>query len=726
MKRGISLIVAFWMCSIVAFAQTKPIQENVDKQYVDSKHKQFIYTVSPINKALDERLIENRKAFEEALKRQPEVFASTTSDTSWSYSENKSYTDTMFIPGGYTHYFNTTDSADNRVTTYDQFIWQPDSSRWTPSRVQRSFTTEDSYDSTYTFYYRSYEEEPYLGTKSLYPKTPADNADYEVIWESYEPANGWFPSSRTLSYRNENGRDTLSMDYSYDRDSLDYYLSYRYRNQQSENYLMYEYSYYNQQGLSSQNRSEDTPEYSLSENKSYDWEGNMSYWQWEYLKKLTNGAWDYQVAKVYNPTEMKLMYEDSTQYVYSQDNSEIESRYYFWDDSVWIYDQMYRSFQTEVAENDFQVDSIIIYDVDYNEETMQREVGMPYTKTIMQYDGDGNQVMVENHTRVDDSLQVTNRTLRTYTLVNEYPTITKQESYAFDFSSMMLYRSSVSETKYNGNAYAGNSYFNFNAAGDTTYGYITQYEQLPDGSYADVRFDWDWQLKKVVLRSYRINGRQITGDDGKKYNQYISATINPVDGTQAINRSMNGYNQYPGVFNDGPIYIEMGDTLSLYVSARNPDMSIPEVEVMNLPSSATFDPETRNIYWVVDDLNPTPMTFKATRGDLSVSTEVEFINENFTVGAEESASPYEFALSQNYPNPFNPSTNINFSLPVASSVSLKVYNLLGQEVATLVDQRMGSGAHAVSFDASRLSSGVYIYRLQAGNKVQTKKMLLVK
>ncbi len=726
MKRSISLMLAFWMCSMVAFAQSGPIQKNVDKQYVNSKHKQFIYTVSPINKALDERLFENRKAFEAVLNKQPEVLASTTSDTSWSYSENKSFSDSMFVPGGYSHFFNTTDSANNQVTTFDQFIWQPDSNRWTPSRIQRSFSTENNFDSSYTYYYRAFEEQPYLGTKSIYPKTPANNADYEVIWESYDTANGWVPSRKTLSYRNENGIDTLSMDYSYDRDSLDFYLSYQYRNQQTENYRMNEYSYYNQQGLTNQNRTEETTEFAVSENKSYDWEGNLSYWQWEYLKKLANGAWDYQVAKVYNTTEMKLMNEDSTQYIYTQDNSEIESRYYFWDDSVWIFDQLYKSFQTEVAENDFQVDSVIIYDVDYNEETMQREVGMPLTKTIMQYDTDGNQVVVESHTRVNDSLQVTNRTLRTFTLVNEYPTMTKQESFTYDYSSKMLYKSSVSETKYNGNAYAGNSYFNFNAAGDTTYGYITQFERLPDGSYADVRFDWDWQLKKIVLRSYRINGRQITGDNGSKYNQYVYATINPADGSQAINRSMNGYNKYPGVFNDGPIYIEMGDTLSLYVSARNSDMTIPEVEVMNLPSSATYNSETRNIFWIVDDLNPGAMTYKAIRGDMSVTTEVEFINENFSVENEENSSPYEFALNQNYPNPFNPSTNISFTLPEAGIVSLKVYNVLGQEVATLANQRFGSGSHSLSFDASRLSSGVYIYRLQAGNKVQTKKMLLVK
>tara|TARA_R110000868_G_scaffold306734_4_gene568173 strand:+ start:42859 stop:44208 length:1350 start_codon:yes stop_codon:yes gene_type:complete len=86
----------------------------------------------------------------------------------------------------------------------------------------------------------------------------------------------------------------------------------------------------------------------------------------------------------------------------------------------------------------------------------------------------------------------------------------------------------------------------------------------------------------------------------------------------------------------------------------------------------------------------------------------------------------EFKLSQNYPNPFNPSTNISFNLPSSGDVSLKVYNLLGQEVASLVNGRMNSGSHTVSFDASSLASGMYIYQLQAGSHLQTRKMLLIK
>jgi len=86
-----------------------------------------------------------------------------------------------------------------------------------------------------------------------------------------------------------------------------------------------------------------------------------------------------------------------------------------------------------------------------------------------------------------------------------------------------------------------------------------------------------------------------------------------------------------------------------------------------------------------------------------------------------------FVLEQNYPNPFNPSTNISFNLPQASTVKLTVYNVLGQEVATLLDNRtLNSGVHKVAFDASALSSGMYIYRLEAGSFTSTKRMMLIK
>lgn len=88
--------------------------------------------------------------------------------------------------------------------------------------------------------------------------------------------------------------------------------------------------------------------------------------------------------------------------------------------------------------------------------------------------------------------------------------------------------------------------------------------------------------------------------------------------------------------------------------------------------------------------------------------------------------PSEFKLEQNYPNPFNPSTVISYHLPEAGSVKLKIYNLLGEEIALLVNQQQPAGTYKVNWNASGLTSGVYIYRLEAKNFTQTKKMILAK
>jgi hypothetical protein len=94
-------------------------------------------------------------------------------------------------------------------------------------------------------------------------------------------------------------------------------------------------------------------------------------------------------------------------------------------------------------------------------------------------------------------------------------------------------------------------------------------------------------------------------------------------------------------------------------------------------------------------------------------------------------APAEFDLAQNYPNPFNPSTRIDFSLAVDSKVSLKVFNVLGQEVSNLLNGNLSAGSHQLNFDASALNSGVYLYRIEANgidgaNFVSVKKMILTK
>lgn len=118
---------------------------------------------------------------------------------------------------------------------------------------------------------------------------------------------------------------------------------------------------------------------------------------------------------------------------------------------------------------------------------------------------------------------------------------------------------------------------------------------------------------------------------------------------------------------------------------------------------------------------------------------VRFMGDAPDIGAFETGSPVtdveynagnevptNYSLSQNYPNPFNPATTISFSIPQTGIVTVKIFNVLGQEVATLLNNELSVGTHNINFDASMLSSGIYMYTIQAGDFVATKKMMLMK
>jgi len=108
------------------------------------------------------------------------------------------------------------------------------------------------------------------------------------------------------------------------------------------------------------------------------------------------------------------------------------------------------------------------------------------------------------------------------------------------------------------------------------------------------------------------------------------------------------------------------------------------------------------------------------------SQNYHFTTDILIVGVDDNIIANNFTLEQNYPNPFNPSTTINYTLAERSAITLKVYDVLGNEVATLVNTTQEAGKYDVKFDASSLSSGLYIYTLNTGNFTSSKKMMLLK
>ncbi|MBI3110369.1 MAG: T9SS type A sorting domain-containing protein [Ignavibacteriales bacterium] len=161
-----------------------------------------------------------------------------------------------------------------------------------------------------------------------------------------------------------------------------------------------------------------------------------------------------------------------------------------------------------------------------------------------------------------------------------------------------------------------------------------------------------------------------------------------------------------------------------------------------IKQNATFDPkydwERKETLFLTDTLNFAYPTSSAAYtggaggypvGDLNwfPTRKAQWQADPATsVNVPDGAIPVEFALHQNYPNPFNPTTTISFLLPQSGNVVLKVVNMLGQEVTTLVNEKRDAGTHSVTFDASSLTSGVYFYTLTSQNFVAARKMLLIK
>ena len=152
--------------------------------------------------------------------------------------------------------------------------------------------------------------------------------------------------------------------------------------------------------------------------------------------------------------------------------------------------------------------------------------------------------------------------------------------------------------------------------------------------------------------------------------------------------------------------------------------------VISLPMSQ-LDPGNQTIHRVdIMEMSGTTRTYYVDNvrlvGTASSATSSSPVGESpATVNAGRGV-PTEYNLRQNYPNPFNPSTTIEFDLPSREYVTLKVYNALGQEVASLVDENRSEGRYSVVWNANDMPSGFYIYRLRAGSFTQTKKLELVK
>jgi len=179
----------------------------------------------------------------------------------------------------------------------------------------------------------------------------------------------------------------------------------------------------------------------------------------------------------------------------------------------------------------------------------------------------------------------------------------------------------------------------------------------------------------------------------------VFSTDDSQDGTGYIVKVCGGTHYYKSN-PDTMIFTSVGSALYLFV---------PQEGSYSNNMNGAYDVSVNGTHYVINSSN------------------VLFMDALLTsVKNPNTGNPFQFNLSQNYPNPFNPSTKISYQLPVKSLVTLRVYDIIGREVATLVNEQQNPGLYDVTFDGSWLASGVYFYRIEAGTFIQTKKFVLLK
>lgn len=151
----------------------------------------------------------------------------------------------------------------------------------------------------------------------------------------------------------------------------------------------------------------------------------------------------------------------------------------------------------------------------------------------------------------------------------------------------------------------------------------------------------------------------------------------------------------------------------------------PGLEIFRTNDTIWIAPDN----WIVQDIIPAnnvDLSFLGIPPFTIPGLETKLTDEIVSVAEEGETLPTTFSLEQNYPNPFNPSTKIKYSVPNSELVTLKVYDVLGNEVTILVGEEEPAGSYEINFNASELSSGIYFYQLQVGSFVETKRMVLLK
>src|ERR1035437_1797240 len=170
------------------------------------------------------------------------------------------------------------------------------------------------------------------------------------------------------------------------------------------------------------------------------------------------------------------------------------------------------------------------------------------------------------------------------------------------------------------------------------------------------------------------------------------------------------------------VYNPIGRALSLdSVVVNNPSFLVKNFIPVNIPAHSSVDIEFGFVPASAESLKTAAIIYLE-----DLSFQVNLSGKGFITNVDDFSNNYNYDLFQNYPNPFNPSTKIRFSIPERLNVKLEILNILGQKIVTLLDTKLEKGIYEKEFNAERYRSGVYIYRLEAGGYISSKKLLLLK
>ncbi len=614
---------------------------------------------------------------------------SFNSDTTWSYDERADHDSVNFYPEGFSQEFDIGNTIQFRRIR-KSYSWDSDSARWVLGYNRTDWINNNRIDSTLTLQIGP-DGTPTYGDRYTYVFPPADGATSETYHDIYRTETGWEKYMRNLQFASEDHSLSWAKTYLYDASMMDFVLS-------------------------NESRYEETTDHHLNEYKSYTG-GELSYWHRRFQQFDEHQNPLYTVTHVLNATKDGLVPSDSIAFVNA--GAFAESKGFFYNNGAWEMNTYSRTYEHEslLTPGTMLVDSVLSYGVVYNAEADSMIAGDAINKSVWVYDANDNLIEYLNYSLFNNEMTVFSKHTNEFEFINGEYHQTVVKSYQYSYSMGELYLFSEWHTLLDEEAnLSGDLNYYFSEAGDTTSGYKSlMFED--ETSFFSFNFEWIPELHDFIKIGFMMH------DEGEPITQYAYySTQYSSDRSIIVQQSM------PAAVNPGPLFAEIGDTLDIIISAFTPNMTIPTLTVENLPASATFDPETRRLLWIVDEDQNKFIDLTATNNSKSTTIEVAVIVDEFGVNTEsESEGPAAILLHQNYPNPFNPSTTISFELSSTETVTLQVFNLLGQVVETLVDgEQLAPGLQQFNFNATDLSSGVYFYRLDAGDIHFTKKMALIK